>query len=143
MRTKRKVKRKVILRKMLFFEATSKLNEKKVSLSCFGQVPQGTKMPLFQVPSSVVDDSPGGNDSAEMFKLQNPLFQHAVKEDPHFATQVKSDPKGGSPSRCEREGAVASVSETEFCVSEGIDDVRLVSGATAGECGIDGLLEEV
>ena len=110
-------------------------------------------MPLFQVPSSVVDDSPGGNDSAEMFKLQNPLFQHALKEDPHFATQVKSlelmlrvrdrvaDRRGGSPSRCERE-AVASVSETEFCVSEGIDDVRLVSSATAGECGIVGLLEE-
>ena len=37
-------------------------------------------MPLFQVPSSVVDDSPGGNDSAEMFKLQNPLFQHAFKK---------------------------------------------------------------
>ena len=33
------------------FEATSKLNEKKVSLCCFDQVPQGTKMPLFQVPS--------------------------------------------------------------------------------------------
>ena len=32
----------------------------------------------------------GANDSAEMFKLQNPLFQHALKEDPHFATQVKS-----------------------------------------------------
>ena len=86
--------------------------------------------------------------------MQNPLFQHASKEDLHFATQVKSlelmlrvrdrvaDRKGGSPSRCEREGAVASVFETEFCVSEGIDDVRLVSGATAGECGIDGLLEE-
>ena len=25
-----------------------------------------------------------------MFKLQNPLFQHALKEDPHFATQVKA-----------------------------------------------------
>ena len=30
----------------------------------------GTKMPSFQVPSS-------GNDSAEMVKLQNPLFQRA------------------------------------------------------------------
>ena len=29
---------------------------------------KGTKMPFFQVPSS-------GNDSAEMAKLQNPLFQ--------------------------------------------------------------------
>ena len=80
------------------FEATSKLNEKKgrtegqsTSLCCFDQVLQGTKVHLFQVPSSsVVDVFPGANDSAEMFKLQNPLFQQALKEDPHFATQVKS-----------------------------------------------------
>ena len=35
----------------------------------------GTKMPFFQVPSS-------GNDSAEIAKLQNPLFQRTLKEDP-------------------------------------------------------------
>ena len=43
----------------------------------------GTKMPFFQVPSS-------GNDSAEIAKLQNPLFQRTLKEDPHFETQVKA-----------------------------------------------------
>ena len=43
----------------------------------------GTKMPFFQVPSS-------GNDSAEMAKLQNPLFQRTLKDDPHFETQVKA-----------------------------------------------------
>ena len=43
----------------------------------------GTKMPFFQVPSS-------GNDSVENAKLQNPLFQRTLKEDPHFETQVKA-----------------------------------------------------
>ena len=42
-----------------------------------------TKMPLFQVPSS-------GNDSVERAKLQNPLYQRTLKEDPHFETQVKA-----------------------------------------------------
>ena len=73
-KNKKKSKKECHFKKDAVFEATSKLNEKEVSLSCFGQVPQGTKMPLFQVPSSVVDGSTGGNDSAEMFKLQNPLF---------------------------------------------------------------------
>ena len=77
-KNKKKSRKESHLKKDAVFEATSKLNEKEVSLSCFGQVPQGTKMLLFQVPSSVVDGSPGGNDSAEMFKLQNPLFQHAL-----------------------------------------------------------------
>ena len=36
---------------------------------------KGTKMPFFQVPSS-------GNDCAEMAKLQNPLFQRTLKDDP-------------------------------------------------------------
>ena len=91
--------------------------------------PSRHKDALFQVPSSVVDGSPGGNDSAEMFKLQNPLFQHALKEDLHFATQVKSlelllqvrdrvgHRKGGSPSRCKREVTAPSVSESEFDVT--------------------------
>ena len=30
-----------------------------------------------------------------------------------------------------------SAAVTEFCVSEGVDDVRLVSGAAAGECGLE------
>ena len=40
-------------------------------------------MLFFQVPSS-------GNDSVENAKLQNPLFQWTLKEDPTFATQVKA-----------------------------------------------------
>ena len=43
----------------------------------------GTKMPFFQVPSS-------DNDSAEIAKLQNPLFQRTLKDDPQFETQVKA-----------------------------------------------------
>ena len=43
----------------------------------------GTKMPFFQVPSS-------GNDAVENAKLQNPLFQRTLKEDPTFETQVKA-----------------------------------------------------
>ena len=63
---KKKNKKKSHFKKGHVFEATSKLNEKKVSLDCFGQVPQGTKMPLFQVPtSSVVDVFTGVNDSAK------------------------------------------------------------------------------
>ena len=80
------------------FEAKNKLHEKKgrregqsPSLCCFRLVHQGTKVPLLQVPSSsVVDGFSGAIDSAEMFKLQNSLFQQALKGDPHFATQVKS-----------------------------------------------------
>ena len=45
-----------LFKKDAVFEATNKLKEKKDSLCCFGQVPQGTKMPLFQVPSSSVSD---------------------------------------------------------------------------------------
>ena len=41
----------------------------------------GTRMPFFQVPSS-------GNDAVENAKLQNPLFQRTLKEDPTFETQV-------------------------------------------------------
>ena len=37
----------------------------------------------------------------------------------------------GSPSRCEREGAAASESETEFCVSDGIDDGLLEKSESA------------
>ena len=43
----------------------------------------GTKMPFFQVPSS-------DNDTVEDAKLQNPLFQRTLKEDPTFETQVKA-----------------------------------------------------
>ena len=43
----------------------------------------GTKMPFFQVPSS-------DNDAVENAKLQNPLFQRTLKEDPTFETQVKA-----------------------------------------------------
>ena len=64
-KNKKKSKKESHFKKDAVFEATSKLNEKEVSLSCFGQVPQGTKMPLFQVPSSVVDGS-RGNDSADL-----------------------------------------------------------------------------
>ena len=168
------------------FEATSKLKEKKISLSCFDQVPQGTNMPLFQVPSSsVVDVFPGVSDSAKcdtQHKDQN-MFLQCCLEDPLFAQQVQSPERllrvrervsagqRGDPNRGQREGAVAcSVSEPGFRVSvagfnddlvtgncvldEGIDGVRSVHGgcrrsgcagtarATAGESGIDGLLEE-
>ena len=92
------------------------------------------------------------NGGVKHVSTESELVKEAFS-DPCFLKQVKSlelmlrvrdrvaDRKGGSPSRCEREGAAPSVSETEFCVSEGIDGVRLVSGATTGECGIDGLLE--
>ena len=70
----------------------------------------GTKMPFFfQVPSS-------GNDSAEMVKLQNPLFQRALKDDPHFETQVKALER--MLKVCER-----VVGRTDA-----------VSGATSGKC---------
>ena len=90
----KKSKKKSHFKKDPVFEATSKLNEKKVSLSCFGQVPQGTKMPLFQVPSSsVVDVFPGVNDSAKgdtQHKDQSMFFQSCLEEDPLFAHQVQS-----------------------------------------------------
>ena len=79
----------------------------------------GTRMPFFQVPSS-------GNDSAEMVKLQNPLFQRALKDDPHFETQVKA-------------------LERMLKVRERVVGRReAVSGATSGKCvaggvsGVDG-----
>ena len=85
----------------------------------------GTKMPFFQVPSS-------GNDSAEMFKLQNPLFQHAFSRIPILQHSLELMLRVR-----DRVADRTSVAVTEFCVSEGIDDVRLVSGATAGECGLE------
>ena len=76
----------------------------------------GTKMPFFQVPSS-------GNDSAEMVKLQNPLFQRAFKKDPHFETQVKA-------------------LELMLKVRDRVADrtSAAVSGASSGECGLESSL---
>ena len=77
----------------------------------------GTKMPFFQVPSS-------GNDSAEMVKLQNPLFQRALKNDPHFETQVKA-------------------LELMLKVRDRVADrtSAAVSGATSGKCGLESKTE--
>ena len=91
---KKKNKKKSLVKKGPVFEATSKLEEKKVSLDCFGQVPQGTKMPFFQVPSSsVVDVFTGVNDSTKgdtQHKDQNMFFKSCLEDDPLFAHQVQS-----------------------------------------------------
>ena len=91
---KKKRLKQPLLKKEAVFEATDKLKEKKESLSCFGQAPQGTKMPLFQVPSSSVSDVfTGVNDSANgdtQHKDQNLFFKSCLEEDPLFAHQVQS-----------------------------------------------------
>ena len=91
---KKKRLKQPLFKKEAVFEATDKLKEKKDSLSCFGQVPQGTKMPLFQVPSSSVSDVfTGVNDSANgdaQHKDQNLFFKSCLEEDPLFAHQVQS-----------------------------------------------------
>ena len=69
-------------------------------------------MPFFQVPSS-------GNDSAEMVKMQNPLFQRALKDDPHFETQVK---------------ALELMLKVRDRV---VDRTAAVSGATSAKCGLE------
>ena len=91
---KKKRLKQPLFKKEAVFEATNKLKEKKESLSCFGQVPQGTKMPLFQVPSSSASDVfTGVNDSANgdtQHKDQNLFFKSCLEEDPLFAHQVQS-----------------------------------------------------
>ena len=91
---KKKSQKKPLFKRDAVFEATNKLKEKKDSLSCFGQVPQGTKMPLFQVPSSSVSDVfTGDNDSTKgdtQHKDQNLFFKSCLEEDPLFAHQVQS-----------------------------------------------------
>ena len=109
---KKKNKKKSHFKKGPVFEATSKLNEKKVSLDCFGQVPQGTKMPLFQVPSSsVVDVFTSVNDSAKcdtQHKDQNMFFKSCLEDNPLFALVRDRLASGALHSGCGNGGGICA-----------------------------------
>ena len=185
------VSKAVSSQKDAVFEATSKLKEKKGSLSCFDRSPRAQRCSFFRsflrllwtffLVSTTRRSVTHSTRIRTMFLqccLEDPLFAHQVQSLERLLRvreRVSAGQRGGSPSRCDpkrgqREGAVAcSVSEPDFQLSvagikdlstgncdldERMDVVRSVHGvcrgsgragtarATAGESGIEGLLEE-
>ena len=112
------VNKAVFCKKDPVFEATSKLKEKKGSLCCFDQVPQGTKMPLFQVPSSsVVDVFP-----TTLRRVTHSTRIRTCSSNVVWKKTLSLPIRSSLWSACyecgQREGAVAcSVSAPEFMVS--------------------------